>query len=582
MPTLKQKLGKLLGYAGPPKEPFILKETEPEKTLAKDGDIKGDTATVDQPHPKRIKPQKIGELKKQSEVSDPNLISADLDFNKQRLEKLFHLPLNKDVILRQFTVGMEPGIEALLIYIEGMADKSVINNTILKPLMMEVNLDPFQGDGLLPYHRILFNYLPSSKVSELTGFQEVLGEVVTGATVIFFAGSGAALAIETRGFDFRQVGTAVTEQVVQGPQEGFVENLRSNLTLLRKILNSENLVTEFLTIGKTAKANIALAYLVDLANPALVKEVKRRINSIKTDFLPEPGMLEEFIEDYPYSLVPQTFKTERPDRVASLLAEGKVAILVNHNPFVLVVPATFFDFLHSPEDYYVRYPYGVWMRLLRVAAIFLALLLPAFYIAIATFHQEMIPTDLLLAIAASRERVPFPTIVEILLMELSFELIREAGVRVPGVVGPTIGIVGTLIIGQAAVAASIVSPILIIVAAVTGLASFAIPNYTVAFGFRFMRFFFIFLAATLGFFGISTGLVVLLCLLISMQSFGVPYFAPVAPSTGYSSDLVTRAPMWNQEIRPDYVQAQEQQRQPNISRGWTKGEQNPSDPKTKR
>jgi spore germination protein KA len=320
-----------------------------------------------------------------------------------------------------------------------------------------------------------------------------------------------------------------------------------------------------------------------LANPKLVKEVKKRITQIKTDYIPETGILEEMIEDHPFSLIPQTIKTERPDRVTSMLVEGKVAILVDNNPFVMLVPAIFFDFLHSPEDHYIRFPYGLWLRIIRIAAIFITSLLPAFYVAIATFHQEMIPTDLLLAITASKERVPFPTIVEMLLMEFSFELVREAGVRVPGVIGPTLGIVGTLILGQAAVAANIVSPVLIIIVAVTGLSSYAIPNYNIAFGFRFMRFFFIFLAAVLGFFGISTGLFVLLCTVVSMKSFGVPFFAPIAPRTGPSYDLIVRHPEWNQELRPDYLQTLDVRRQPNISRKWSRGlsSQNPDNERKK-
>ncbi|WP_227765580.1 spore germination protein [Zhaonella formicivorans] len=585
--NLKDLTAKILGYNGPPAlNTFTLDETEDEQLLASDGDIQGDVVTGKNPRRVVKKPKKVSDLghfKNLSEEKRQWKIQRDLDKNRKRIEELFHLPLNKDVVVREFILATQPTVRAFLVFIESMADKQTINNFILQPLMLLSNLDRDEGPELNICRKILQSYLPSNQVRELTDFKEVLSEVTVGSTVIFFDGCEWAIAVETKGFAFRSVEAAKTEQVVQGPQEGFVENIRSNISLIRKIIHSENLITEFLEVGERNKTNLAIMYLADLANPKLVKEVKKRITQIKTDYIPETGILEEMIEDHPFSLIPQTIKTERPDRVTSMLVEGKVAILVDNNPFVMLVPAFFFDFLHSPEDHYIRFPYGLWLRIIRIAAIFITLLLPAFYVAIATFHQEMIPTDLLLAITASKERVPFPTIVEMLLMEFSFELVREAGVRVPGVIGPTLGIVGTLILGQAAVAANIVSPVLIIIVAVTGLSSYAIPNYNIAFGFRFMRFFFIFLAAVLGFFGISTGLFVLLCTVVSMKSFGVPFFAPIAPRTGPSYDLIVRHPEWNQELRPDYLQTLDVRRQPNISRKWSRGlsSQNPDNERKK-
>lgn len=478
---------KIFGYNGPPADAgFTLDEADEEDLLAADGDIKGDYATsqnlsskADKTKRKSRRPGKTDKAKNEWEVW------VDLTQNKERIEALFHLPLNKDVVIREFALATEPKKKAFLVFMDGMVDKQVINNSILKPLMLLTNLDPGQGTEMNIYKLVVESCLPSNQVKELTDFREVVTEITAGSTAIFIDGYSSCIVAETKGFEHRGVDTARTEQVVQGPQEGFVENLRSNTSLIRKIIHSENLITEFLPVGTRNKTNVALMYLMDLANPRLVKEVKRRISSIKADYVPETGMLEEFIEDHPFSLIPQTIKTERPDRVASLLVEGKVAILVDNNPFVMIVPATFFHFLHTPEDYYVRFPYGLWLRVIRVAA-------------------------------------------------------------------------------------SIVSPILIIIVAVTGLASYAIPNYTVSFGFRSMRFIFIFLGGTLGFFGISTGLFVLLCLIISMKSFGTPYFAPVAPRTGPSTDLIVRQPMWSQELRPDYLQPSEVRRQPNFSRGWVK------------
>jgi spore germination protein KA len=570
--NIRQKLDKIFGYNGPPSvEPFSLKETESEKLLASDGDIKGDVAKNDQPAKQPVKPKKLGRAAKTNKArKDPWIFQSNLGENKKSIQTIFHVPLNKDLIIRDFSLGGESGVKAFLVFMDGMADKNVINSSILKPLMFLTKLAPCDYQGFNIFKKLLHSYLPNNQVKEIDDLKDAVNEIIAGSTVIFLDRCTKALSVETKGFEARSVNTARTEQVVQGPQEGFVENIRANISLIRKILHSENLITEFLYVGERSKSRVAIMYMADLASPQLINEVKRRISSIKTDYLPETGMLDEMIEDNPLSIIPQIIRTERPDRVAASLVEGRVSILVDNNPFVIIVPVTFFSFLHSSEDYYVRFSYGFWLRVLRIGAIFITLLLPALYISIATFHQEMLPTGLVLSISAARERVPFPTIVEMLLMELSFELIREAGIRVPGVVGQTLSIVGTLILGQAVVAASIVSPILVIIVALTGLASFAIPNYEAAFGFRFMRFIFIFLAATLGFFGISTGLYVMLCWILSMKSFGVPFLAPVPRTAAPSGDVIVRKPLWSMEQRPDFLQPQDVQRQPEISRGWIK------------
>jgi spore germination protein KA len=261
--------------------------------------------------------------------------------------------------------------------------------------------------------------------------------------------------------------------------------------------------------------------------------------------------------------------TERPDYVSELLVAGRVAVIVSGSPNVLIIPTTFFDLMHSAEDTYIRFPYVNLLRYIRYIAGFLALLLPGLYLAITNYHHEMIPTDLLLAIEASREKVPFPSLVEILLMEFSFELIREAGIRVPGPIGPTLGIIGALILGQAAVAANIVSPILIIIVAVTGIGSFAIPNYSLAYSIRIMRFAFIFFGACAGFLGITLGLFLLGIWSAALKSFGVPFMAPLGPRTsGSFRNVMFKAPEWKQEDRPDYLNAKRSKKQNHYSMKW--------------
>ncbi|MBZ4653009.1 MAG: GerA spore germination protein [Peptococcaceae bacterium] len=497
------------------------------------------------------------------------LVDPQLKINKKNLEEIYSLPKNKDIVIREFTIALKPPIKAFVVFMEGLADKNVINNTVLKPLMILSNME--EKVTILELAEYIKDHiLPGNQVEVLAEYKQIVERVNFGMTAVFIDGSPKCLVVETKGWDKRPIGKTETEQVIRGPLEAFNETLRSNTALIRKLVRNEKLITEMFKVGERNKSDVAIMYLEDVASPVLVEEVKRRITSIKTDIVAESGSLEQFIEDHPFMPSPQILNTERPDRVASFLVEGKVAILVDGSPQVLVVPVTIFSLLHSAEDYYLRMPYGNFLRFLRVAAIFITIMTPSIYLAIETFHQEMIPTDLILVMAAARETVPFPTIMEVFMMEFAFELIREAGVRVPGVIGNTLGIVGALILGQAAVQAGIVSPILIIVVAVTGLASFAIPNYSMSFAFRGVRFIFTILAGIFGFFGVSAGLFILLTTIAGMKSFGVPLLAPIGPRTKAGPDLVIRGSVWSMEQRPDETDTLDRQRQPKISRGWVK------------
>lgn len=497
------------------------------------------------------------------------LVNPQLGINKHYIEEIFSLPKNKDIVIREFVISLKVPVRAFAVFMEGTTDRLTINNIVLKPLMVLSKLEEKVNIlDLAEYikDRILFG----NQTEVVQKYSEIIEKVNYGGTAIFIEGSPKCLVVETKGWDRRSVGTPEVEKVIRGPHEAFNETLRSNTGLIRKALRNHNLITEMLKIGQRNKTDVAVMYLEDVANPSLIQEVKRRISSIKTDYIGDTGILEQFIEDHPFMAAPQILSTERPDRVVSFLIDGKVAILMDGTPVALIVPTTIFSLLHTPEDYYLRLPYSNIVRILRVVASFIAIMTPGLYLGIANFHQEMIPTDLILSIAAAREAVPFPSIVEVVIMEFFFELIREAGIRVPGVIGNTLGIVGALILGQAAVEAGIVSPILIIVVAVTGLASFAIPNYSMSFAFRGARFIFIGLAAVFGFFGITAGLFLLLVSLASMKSFGVPLLSPVGPRTKTGPDVVLRGPVWSMETRPDYVDSLDREKQPNISRGWLK------------
>jgi spore germination protein KA len=493
-------------------------------------------------------------------------ISNDIELNIKYIEECFNYPQNNDIVIRRLRVAGK--YKAFIFYVDGMVDRVTINNSIVKPLMNSSKFTEASGEKLTDY--IVENVIETNQIKMAMTQAEAINEALSGNTGVYIHGYGHYIICETKGYEKRSVEKPQVEGVVKGAQEAFNENLRTNITLVRRILINKNLTTEFIDIGKRNNGKAAVLYLDGLTNPALVEEVKRRISGISTDSIIGDGILEQFIDDNPWSIIPSILSTERPDRTASHILEGKVAILAGGTPFALIAPVTIADLLHTPEDASLRWQYGTLLRFIRFCAVFIATLLPGLYIALTTFHREMIPTDLLIAIAKSRENVPFPSIVEVLLMEISFELIREAGIRIPGIIGNTIGIIGALILGQAAVQANLVSPVLIIVIAFTGLGNFAIPDFSLAFGARIMRIFYILLAAILGFYGVSLGFLTSLAVLVSLKSFGVPMVSTLAPKTSGSKDFIIRWPLWMQEKRPDYLNTLDTRRQPKVSRLWIK------------
>ncbi|HEY3315933.1 MAG TPA: spore germination protein [Bacillota bacterium] len=494
------------------------------------------------------------------------------DANLAWAMQVFHKQDNSDVVIRELEIGTEPPVRAFILYFDGLVVKNAVWEGVLQPLMLLSEIDDIRRRGNL-LDSVAKRLVPSDKYETVTDYEAVIAHVLTGETALFVDGEAGALALETKGWEHRSVERAQSEMVVRGPIEGFTEALRSNTALVRRLIKSPDLVVEGLKIGRLSRTDVALMYIKGLTNDKLVTEVRRRIKAIDVDFAPQSGMLEQYIEDFPFAIFPQVTSTERPDRVGAFLSEGNVAILVGDDPWALIAPMTFTTFLHSSEDYYLRWPYANFLRILRFVSMLIALFVPAAYIAVTNYHQEMIPTDLLMAIASSRHGVPFPVPVEVILMELSFELIREAGVRIPNVIGPTIGIVGALVLGQAAVAANIVSPILVIIIAVTGLATFAIPNFSASFAVRVLRFPFEIVAAFLGFPGMAAGMLFMALHLASLRSFGVPYLSPVAPRRTPTADVLLRGQLWTMWHRPPFLRQSDQIRQDLIVRKWAPASQ---------
>lgn len=373
--------------------------------------------------------------------------------------------------------------------------------------------------------------------------------------------------IDVKGFKQRSVEKPENEIVIRGSQEAFTENLRTNTSLLRRFVNNESLIIENLEVGSLTKTKCAVCYMKNIANNDLVGEVKYRLNNLEVDSIISSGQLEQLIEDNGSFSLPQLISSERPDKAANLLLEGRVVVLVNGSPYCLIAPGTLIDFITSPEDLNLKFQFTNLLKVVRILAVILTLLLPGIYVAITNFHQELIPTELLFTIVASRESVPLPIIFEILVMEISFELIREAGLRVPAPIGPTIGIVGALILGQAAVEANIVSPILIIIVAITAIASFAIPDFSFGFHCRVTRFIYIIFGYLLGFLGIGICIFVHSLILTSLKSFGYPYMQPYAPVTKDYKGIFL-VPIWKREHRADFLNTKKPKKQEHISMKW--------------
>jgi len=541
MDTIKQ----IMTFKEPDKiETFILKETENEGEQSESSNANKDE-------------------------DKNNKINSSLDENIKLMKKVYSIPISGDVILREFDIAAKDKVyHAFIIFIDGMVDRSIINEFILQPLMLLSNMEiTNNAEGLIAY--VKNHILPQGQLTMASEIKEIVGQVNFGGCAIFIEGLDSVIIADVKGWEHRGIERPNNELVLRGPQEGFNELLRANTALVRKFLLDENLIVENMTAGKRSRTPCAVLYIKDIANDSLVEEVKRRISGIKVNYVLNSGELEQLIEDSTFLPSPQIISTERPDKTAGSLIEGKVAVIVNNSPNVLIMPVTFTALMQSPEDYFSRFPYGSFMRIIRLIGYLMALLLPGLYVAVTTFHQEMIPTDLLMSIEGARERVPFPSVFEILLMEVSFDLIREAGVRIPGPIGPTLGIIGALILGQAAVAANIVSPILIIIVAMTGIGGYTIPDYSLALTIRILRYAYIALGALAGLLGITTGIFMQGLLIVSTKSFGVPFFAPFGPVTGKKlADALIKAPVWKQDKTPDFLNTKKSNRQEGKSRTW--------------
>ena len=470
----------------------------------------------------------------------PKDLGRRLKKNLETIQALFRN--SNDVIIREFCFGNQNQVHAALVFIDGMVNKSVINESIVKPLIYDANLINSQVLHENDIKFIRSSLLAVGDVNEKTGFNALIASLLYGNAIFLLDDSDSFLDINAKGWETRAIEEPKVEQTVRGPREGFTETLRINTAMLRRKIHNPNLIFEQMVLGKRTHTLVCLAYVNGVAPPALVEEVKRRLNLITIDDILESGYIEEFIEDAPYSPFATVGNSEKPDRVASRILEGRVAILVDGTPFVLTVPSLFIEGFQASEDYYSRPYFASFVRFIRFIAFTITLIAPGLYVALESFQPELIPTPLLLTMAAAVEGTPFPAAVEALLMGTIFELLREGGIRLPATIGPALSIVGALIIGDAAVKAGLVGAPMVIVVAITAVSSFLVIPHTDAV--TLLRFGLIIMAGFLGIYGLGIGLIAILFHLCSLRSFGLTYLSPIDPiSWSHLKDTFIRAPL---------------------------------------
>ncbi|KUP06893.1 spore gernimation protein KA [Bacillus coahuilensis p1.1.43] len=461
-----------------------------------------------------------------------------------------------DVIVREFKIGSSKPVKGAVIFIDGLADKVLIQEYILEKLMIDGSKAYQNPSAYLRNFAVTLkdDLISICEISEVNDYPSLFESVLSGDCVALIDGSPFAFKIGAKGWEERSIEEPTSEQLVRGPKDGFTENMRVNTSLIRRRIIDPHLTFEPYRIGRRSRTEISIAYIQDIANEKIVQEVRDRLKKIDIDAILEGGYIESLIQDSTYTPFPTVYHTERPDTVVGALLEGRIAIIVDGTPFVLVVPALFIHFMQSSEDYYQRADISTLIRILRVGTFILSLLTPAAYIAVTTYHQEMLPTTLLVSLTAQREGVPFPALIEALFMELTFEILREAGIRMPRAVGAAISIVGALVLGQAAVEAGLVSATMVIVVSLTAISSFVTPKFNMGISVRMLRFGFMIVSAVFGLFGIILGLIVLIAHLCSLRSFGIPYLLPFAPFVWKDQkDAIFRFSIWSMTTRPRLI-----------------------------
>ncbi|MCR4426633.1 MAG: spore germination protein [Firmicutes bacterium] len=518
----------------------------------------------------RGRPKYTGEISKlrddRLDVGEREAIEETLKFGTSLRENINMIKAavgpSPDVAIREMRIG-QGRYEAAVVYIQDLVDKG-LTESLLRMLGLGTLETPV---GKAPRGRILEELkdrlIASVAVNSVRTFTEAWEDLTKGHALVILDGDGEPLTCGVQGYKTRTPEEPPAEVVVRGAREGFVESIATNISLLRRWIRTPNLWIEPFTLGHLTRTPVAIAYIKGLASEELVQEVRQRISRIETDSILGSGYVEEFIQDTPFTLFPLVLRTERPDRVAGNLLDGKVAVFTENTPFVLIVPFDYGSLFQAPDDYHEPVPLVTALTVIRLLAFWGSLLLPGAFVAVLTFHQQLFPTQLLLKITGDRAGIPFPVVAEVFAMELVFELLREAGLRLPRAVGSAVTIVGALVLGEAAINAGFVSPSVIIVVAMTAISSFVLPTFSFDVAARLLRFVFIILGGVLGLFGIQLGFLTTIVLLTGLRSFGLPYFKPMGPMILADwKDSHFRAWAWMRITRPKLAGSREPIRAP--------------------
>ncbi|GAB6991223.1 spore germination protein [Paenibacillus pini] len=507
---------------------------------------------------------------------DKQGLHKDLKSNTAMLKEIFKDC--SDMIYRNMELA--PGLNGLLVYVEGIVVSEELQMHLLEPIIKGL-ISAKEAESSDNNASKLLDPLDETRVSltQVTCAETwggLIDGILSSSAALIVDGSNQVHLFNVKGGERRPVQEPETESVIRGPREGFTEMIRVNTALVRFRLKTPKLKMVSFVLGKQTKTDVVLSYVEGLADPKVIRDISKRLKDIDIDGILESGYIEELIEDHPYSPFPQMQYTERPDTVTAQLLEGQFAIFIDGTPFVLIAPVTFWGLMQASEDYYERFFITNFVRWIRYLFLSFALFLPALYIAVTTYHQDMLPSTLVLSIAAAREAIPFPALVEAMMMEISFEALREAGIRLPKTVGQAVSILGALVIGQAAVEAGIVSAPMVIIVSMTGIASFTIPRFNLAITVRLLRFPLMLLAGVLGLFGIIIGVTCILVHVTQLTSFGVPYMSGISPFYGSDNkDILVRAPWWKMTKRPAWSSKKNQKRMkteingtPESNKGW--------------
>jgi len=454
------------------------------------------------------------------------------------------------IVYRYFNEPKEKKPRYCLIFSDPLSSEKIINDKIIRPMMNNLLGKNIKKKDLTDY--IVNQVIEVRDIKRYSDVAEAVKELFYGDTLFLIEGSSEVLVISTKDWMTRAVSEPQSEAVVRGPREGFNESIKTNISLLERKIVNPNLKFKYMELGNVTKTKICICYIDGIASEKIIKEVEKRLSRLQIDGILDSGYIQEMIKDAPYSAFATIGDTERPDAVAGKLLEGRVAIICDGSPSVLTMPFLFIEYFQSNEDYYTNYIFASVNRVLRILCYFFTISIPAIYLAIISFHQELLPTPLILSIAAARHNVPFPSVVELILMLLVFEVMREAGVRLPSAVGMTISIVGALVLGEAAVSAKIISAPIVIITAFTGICSFLV--FRLKGPVIVTRILLLISAAILGLFGYMICLIVLFIYLISLRSFGVPYMMNTAIiDINAVRDTAVRAPLWLMDKRPKFA-----------------------------